>query len=320
VRSTLTIVCLPLGIALLAIVGLRSPGHTTTLAATGDIMLGRGLTEAHNEGGWDQVLTALDPITSSADISFANLESPLTDAPLVNETLDLRAPLAAAAALQAAGFNIVSLANNHSLDAGEGGLQDTMHALRSIGVQMIGPRATPVEMTSKGIQLIWFAFDDTDRSLDPNTLRDLLQTSRRSNSLIAVSIHWGSELETVPNERQRTLAELLANAGADIILGHHPHVLQPVVWLWGDGRGRPTLVAYSLGNAIFDQVSPPGVRYGAVLVLEVSALGVRQACSIPFQTNPSTLNVQSAGIQAAASVARSLVIECILPLGNSPDS
>jgi poly-gamma-glutamate synthesis protein (capsule biosynthesis protein) len=277
-------------------------------------MLGRGVTEAHYEGGWDQVLTALDPITSSVDMSLANLESALTDAPLMDETLDLRAPPTAIVALQAAGFNIVSVANNHSLDAGECGLEDTMHALHSIGVQMIGPQTTPVEMTSKGIQLTWFAFDDTDRSLDPNMLRDLLQTSRRSNSLIAISIHWGSEFETAPNDRQRALAEVLASAGADIILGHHPHVLQPVVWLWGNGRGRPTLVAYSLGNALFDQVSPPSVRYGAVLVLEIGALGVRQVCAVPIQTNPSTLNVEAAGIQATASVVRSLGVTCILPL------
>jgi poly-gamma-glutamate capsule biosynthesis protein CapA/YwtB (metallophosphatase superfamily) len=315
VRSTLAIVCLPLGLALLAIVGLHSPAQTTTLAATGDIMLGRGVTDAHHEGGWDQVLTALDPVTAGADINFANLESPLTAAPLVRESFDLRAPTTAAVALQAAGFNTVSLANNHSLDAGECGLQDTIHTLHSIDVQVIGPSAAPVVMSSKGIQLTWFAFDDTDRSLDPNTLQEVLRTSRRPNSLIVISIHWGSELESAPNDRQHVLAEALATAGADVILGHHPHVLQPVVWVWGNGRGRPTLVAYSLGNALFDQVSPPGVRYGTILLLELSALGIQQVCAVPFQTNPSTLNVQLAGIQASVSVARSLGIECILPLG-----
>jgi len=284
------------------------------LAATGDIMLGRGVADAHNEGGWDQVLTALDPFTVVADIRFANLESPLTNAPLVGETLDLRAPPGAAVALQTADFNLVSLANNHSIDAGERGLQDTMQALHSIGAQAVGPSATPVVMMSKGIQLTWFAFDDTDRSLDTNTLREVLHTARRPISLIVVSIHWGSELETAPNERQRALAEALATAGADIILGHHPHVIQPVVWVWGNGRGRPTLVAYSLGNALFDQVSPPGVRYGALMVLKVGSLGVRQVCAVPLQTNPNTLRVEPAGVQAAASVARSLGIECILPL------
>ena len=279
-------------------------------------MLGRGVADAHNEGGWDKILTALNTVTTGADFQFANLESPLTDAPLLEERLDLRAPPAATEALQAAGFNLVSIANNHSLDAGENGLQDTLLALHSAGILAVGPSTVPIVTTSEGSKITWFAFDDTDRSLDANSLSNVLHASSCPHSLIVVSIHWGSELETAPNERQRALAEVLASAGADIILGHHPHVLQPVVWVWGEGRGRPTLVAYSLGNALFDQVSPPGVRYGALLVLEVSSLGVQQVCAIPIQTNPSTLHVQLAGIQAAASVRHSLGINCILSLEN----
>jgi len=92
------------------------------------------------------------------------------------------------------------------------------------------------------------------------------EASRKADPLI-ISIHWGTEYQPSPAPRQRALASMLANAGADVIIGHHPHVIQPMEFL-PRGSGQPTaLVFYSLGNALFDQHGLPDTRTGALVNL-----------------------------------------------------
>jgi poly-gamma-glutamate capsule biosynthesis protein CapA/YwtB (metallophosphatase superfamily) len=279
-------------IVMLLLVVLSPPptGHSLKLASTGDIMLGRGVASAHAYGGWDQALAAFKPYLATADLAFANLESPITAAPLIQETYDLRAPSQATLALSASSIDILSLANNHIGDSGPSGVADTIQALNSIGVSPIGPDEAPLITNTGGIRLAWFAFDDTLQPLEEQRVQKALSSVRDRVDLTIVSIHWGSEFSTAPNERQHALAQVLAGEGADIILGHHPHVLQPVEWVWGTGRNRPTLVAYSLGNALFDQGAPPAARQGALLLLELNPLGVQDVCAVTFQIDPRTWN------------------------------
>jgi poly-gamma-glutamate capsule biosynthesis protein CapA/YwtB (metallophosphatase superfamily) len=311
VRSASALSGLTIGVILLAVAVLQ-PGETLTLALTGDVMLGRGVAQSHTQGGWEYTLAALAPCTAEADIAFANLESPLTFAPLIEDTYDLRAPPEASLALLKAGISVVSLANNHILDAGLQGMQDTRRSLRSIEIHPIdsdeGPWMTKVHEQS----LSWFAFDDTLRPLEIEKLRIKLKSQRPIADLIVVSIHWGNELATVPNARQRQLAMELATAGADIIIGHHPHVLQPIEWIWGSGRGRPTLVAFSLGNTLFDQVAPPGTRYGAVLLVKIGPAGVESVCALPTQIDPTSWRTIYASPAATEVITRSLRLNCIL--------
>lgn len=312
-KRYITLGALTLGAILLVIAIFQPVEHTATLALSGDVMLGRGVAQSNASAGWEGALSDLAPCTALADIAFANLESPLTTAPLLDNRLDLRAPPEAGLALQAGGFHVVSLANNHTSDAGLQGVQDTQQSLLAVGVQPIGPSAQPWVSQVNRLTLNWFAFDDTCRPLDLESARRALDASRLSADLIIVSIHWGSELDPAPNSRQRALAAEFAAAGADLVIGHHPHVLQPVEWVWGIERDHPTLVAYSLGNALFDQAAPPAVRYGALLLVDVGPDGVKSVCAVPTQVDPRTWRVVPASPSAIEAIKRSLGLDCILP-------
>jgi poly-gamma-glutamate capsule biosynthesis protein CapA/YwtB (metallophosphatase superfamily) len=246
---------------------------------------------AHHAGAdWQTALSALAPCIAGADWALANLESPLTTAPQMREAFDLRAPPQAVKALRSAGIQTVSLANNHALDAGIAGLEETMRVLHAAGITPLLP-AQPVILKISDLALAFVALDDTLAPLQEHQVVQILASARQQADLMVVSIHWGSEYASYPNPRQRELAALLASAGADIIIGHHPHVLQPVEWVWGSQRGHPTLVAFSLGNALFDQTAPPAVRQGGLLVVEVGAGGARRASVVPFQITPASGSV-----------------------------
>ncbi|MGD8553894.1 MAG: CapA family protein [Anaerolineales bacterium] len=306
-------VALTLGVGLLAIGLLPVSQRSVTIAFAGDIMLGRGVAQAHQQCCWDLALAALAPCTASVDLAFANLESPLTSSPLTWETYDLRAPFESHVALAAAGLDVVSLANNHITDAGDQGLEDTMAALRAASVVGLGPSDLPWTTTLGGLKLVLLAFEDVLEPLDLRQAQSALESQRGRADLLIVSMHWGNELESLPNARQRMLARGLAAAGADIIIGHHPHVLQTVEWIWGEGRGRPTLVAYSLGNALFDQAAPPATRQGALLLVQAGPTGAVHLCVFPFQLDPRTWDIIPASPEAAARIAQHLGISCLLP-------
>jgi len=298
-----------LGMLLLVMVLLPPTGGSIRLAFTGDIMLGRGVAQAHSNGNWSQALAAIAPTTSTADFAFANLESSITDAPLVREAYDLRAPAHSVLALSSSGLNILSLSNNHIADSGQRGIDDTLSALASAGILPIGPTEEPLIVQAKGVDLAWYAFADIPQKLYLLKAKQALASMRDHVDFIVVSIHWGNEGNTVPSDRQRVLAQAFADSGADIIVGHHPHVLQPVEWVWGDGRGRPTLVAYSLGNALFDQGAPPASRQAALLILDLGPLGVKEVCAVPFQIDPGTWNAVPASPNVEESVINSLEVK-----------
>jgi poly-gamma-glutamate capsule biosynthesis protein CapA/YwtB (metallophosphatase superfamily) len=302
-----------IGMLLLVVVSLTPAGHSFKLAATGDIMLGRGVASAHADGSWGQALAALSPYLAASDLAFANLESPITNANLARVTYDLRAPPQAKLALSTSGIDLVSLANNHSGDSGLIGLTDTLQSLESVEIASVGLDEDPLLIQSNGIRLAWFAFNDLAQALDLMRVRDALLDVRSHVDLVIVSIHWGKEFASIPSERQHLLAQQLSAAGADIILGHHPHVLQPVEWVWGLGRGRPTLVAYSLGNALFDQSAPPTARFGALLMMSVDRLGVQEACVIPFQLNPTIWNTMLASASTSEAVLRRVQMKSCQP-------
>ncbi len=306
VRTRSALALLGLGLGAFAL-GLRAPtARSITLVVTGDIMLGRDVARAHTEGGWEEVLAALTPYTTRADLSLANLESPLTQADLIAPTLDLRAPTEAALALRASRLTLVSLANNHSLDAGEAGLQDTLEALAGAGVGAVGPGMEPWVGTVGGFRVAWIALDDVGSPLALDAATASVGQARATADLVFVSIHWGAELETGPAPRQREIAAAIASAGADLIVGHHPHVLQPVEWVWGRGRGRPTLVAFSLGNAVFDQGAQPGTRRGALLRVTMDGSGVRSVCAVPLVIEPSNWEVGPADAASALTILEQL--------------
>jgi poly-gamma-glutamate synthesis protein (capsule biosynthesis protein) len=235
-------------------------------------MLGRGVAQAL-DGEWETAFSQVRPWFAQGGSSgqhpvlrLVNLESPLTNAPQVRQGYDLRAPPAAVAALRGAGIDAVSLANNHTLDAGPKGRQETEDVLSAAGIAawteqtIIVSRVTsgPLGQTA-GPVCAGLAFDDSVRPLDLPAAAEMVSASVRQAEIVIVSIHWGGEYQAAPSPRQQAIARALAEAGADVIAGHGPHVLQRMEWV------GETLVAYSLGNFLFDQPYPQDCRWGAIL-------------------------------------------------------
>jgi poly-gamma-glutamate synthesis protein (capsule biosynthesis protein) len=263
---------------------------TLTLALVGDVMLGRGVAQ-ELDGDWEAAFTEVQPWLAEADLAFANLESPLTTAPLspTEGAYDLRAPPEAIAALRAAGFDIVSLANNHALDADETGLAQTIATLDTAGI-------TGLVDWSASTMYHFLAFDDSIAPLDVKAASDAVAAAaKRAN--VVVSIHWGGEYQAAPGPRQRAVARALADAGAKIIVGHGPHVLQRVEWI------EETLVAYSLGNFLFDQPYPVDCRWGAILRVTLQSNRVVAVTAVPTIVEQGRVRV-AAPDEAAAIYAR----------------
>lgn len=234
-------------------------------------MLGRGVAQALR-GDWEAAFAQVRPWPAEADLAFANLESPLTTAPQLADGYDLRAPPEAVAALCAAGFDVVSLANNHALDAGAAGLAETMSTLHAAGIKGVLDRgaarnddfpnaARAATMSLPRYQLL--AFDDSAVPLDVEAAGQQVAAAAGQGGLVIASIHWGGEYQAAPSLRQQDIAVALSKAGAGLIIGHGPHVLQRVEWVEG------TLVAYSLGNFLFDQSYPVDCRWGVILRVRV---------------------------------------------------
>jgi poly-gamma-glutamate synthesis protein (capsule biosynthesis protein) len=285
----------------------RPPQAEIRLAFLGDLMLGRGVAAAQAVNSLSGPVLVKD--LSGADLVFGNLESPLTTLPLLDPAgYDLRASPATASALAAGGLDVLSLANNHSLDSGPAGLADTRAALNAAGLQGIASGDPPVRMEINGIKLVVLAYEAVSRPLNLESVEADVRKEKTSGAVVIVSLHWGGEFRPAADPAQRSAARVLAKAGADLIWGHHPHVLQPVEWLERPEPYHPTLVFYSLGNALFDQVSPPDARWGALLIASLDAHGVRVLELRPFEIDLWSGGLQDAKPETAAKIRARLHI------------
>jgi poly-gamma-glutamate synthesis protein (capsule biosynthesis protein) len=258
----------------------------------GDVMLGRGVAQAL-EGGWEDAFAAVRPWLSGEawhaergpTLTLANLESPLTRAPHLGEGQDLAAPPEAVAALRSGGIDAVSLANNHAMDAGQRGMRETVKVLRRADIMPCrgqatarAPRTIPTLLVADPLAVYGLAVDDSLRPLDLPAAATAVGAAARQADVVIVSIHWGGEYQAAPSRRQREIARVLAEAGARVIVGHGPHVLQRVEWV------GETLVAYSLGNFSFDQLYPVDCRWGAILRVELQGGEIATVEALPTLT------------------------------------
>lgn len=232
-------------------------------------MLGRGvLRRSRRNGGLDYPFREIGGLIRQYDLAFANLESPLTSGGIRQQKgYTFRAPPQFALSLKEAGFSVLALANNHAWDFGPQGLADTAQVLDSAGIGHAG-LADPdgscrlLISDSAGLKVGWLAYCDpkTDGFIarrDPGAPDFALLTERRLEmdiesalqhvDLLIVSLHWGREYSRQVRDSDRRLARRAIEQGACLVIGHHPHILQGIE-LWQGG-----LIAYSLGNFIFDQ-------------------------------------------------------------------
>ena len=237
------------------------PSKKWTLLAGGDVLMDR------SEPQGIDPFEFIEPPLASADIAVVNSEMVISDrgTPLDKDYV-FRAPPSAALRMAAAGIDVASLANNHAKDFGPTALVDTIGLLEEAGVVALGAGATDseayryriLEVGTKatvafvGVSMVvpWGfpAGPDTPGIASARPPSRILESVREASAVADVVIalvHWGIERSTCPNAHQEEFAQDLFDAGADAVIGHHPHVLQPVEF--ADGR----LVAYSLGNFIW---------------------------------------------------------------------
>ncbi|MCE1203556.1 MAG: CapA family protein [Holophagaceae bacterium] len=244
-----------------------------TLVAVGDILMHQDVKRAAelDPDGFPSLWSDLIPVFKGADLAFGNLETPIaprTGRPGV--PFQFNAPEVLPAALRASGFSVLATANNHAFDQGAKGVRETLERLRAEQLVAIGSGEDQAQaerlqiLERQGIKVAFLGFTDlfnldlnhraSEPWVRPLDLEPALQAVREAKGqadLVVVSLHWGNEYQHEPTKRQKDIARSLVAAGCDLILGHHPHVLQPVELL--ESGGRRAVVAYSLGNFISNQ-------------------------------------------------------------------
>lgn len=228
-------------------------------------------TAARHQGGFEQLWEDVTPLFQEADLVFGNLETPI--APLIGQPGKpylFNAPADLPEALRRSGFSVLSTANNHAYDQGANGHLETLTRLEVANLTAVGSgrdRAmaeAPRILACRGMRIAFLAWTDLFNlqlnregkgpwvnGLDDTRAIASIQAARAQADAVVVSVHWGVEDRHEPTERQREMATRLLEAGADLILGHHPHVLQPLETR--EIQERPVAVAYSLGNFISNQ-------------------------------------------------------------------
>lgn len=232
-----------------------------TLSVVGDCTLGTdetfdydtSLNAYYENYGADYFLQNVKDIFSTDDLTIANFEGTLTDSDeREDKTFAFKAPASYASILTGGSVEAVNTANNHSHDYGEQSFDDTLAALDDAGIVHFGYDETAV-MDVKGIKVglvgIYELYDHIERE---QQLKDNIAKVKADGAqLIVVIFHWGNETETVPDSNQTTLGRIAIDEGADLVCGHHPHVLQGIETY----KGRN--IVYSLGNFCFGGNSSP---------------------------------------------------------------
>jgi len=295
-------------------------GQSVTLAFAGDTNFQNNLDTVRSAPS--TVLAAIAPVLQSADVTMLNLEAALgSGGTPAAKKFTFQVPEQAIDAVAAAGVDVVTMANNHGLDFGPEGLADSLRIKRERGFPILGIGIDEAEAYApwitevKGQRIGFLAANDvfdahlvsrwtagpghpglaSTEEAHQARFAEAVAALRPLVDTLVVFLHYGTETQTCPNQRQKDLVALLTSAGADIVVGSHPHRLQ------GVGFHGDQFVAYSLGNFAFQANSPEGARSG---VLTVSATGRRiDGSTWTPATIRNSLPVPDTGAQADAGLA-----------------
>src|SRR5690554_4409338 len=268
----------------------REEVFTATIAAVDDILIHESLNkDAYRDGVYDfkPMFENVKPYLQQADIAFANQETMLGGVELgLSGYPRFNSPLEVGDALVDAGIDVVSIANNHTLDVGEQAILNAIDYYDSTGTVYTGAyksfedQETIRTIERNNIVFSFLAYTYGTNGIPVPTGKEYLvnlieeermveeiKKAKEISDVVVLSLHFGNEYELFPNARQKELAEMFTDAGANIILGHHPHVLQPMERVITE-NGNEAFVAYSLGNFISGQV---GIEreIGGILQLEI---------------------------------------------------
>jgi gamma-polyglutamate biosynthesis protein CapA len=277
----------------------KSPERSIVLMAVGDIMLDRGVAQKiSKKGGGDFGFPffRISDYLNKADIVFGNLESVISDkGKKVGSIYSFRAFPEAVEGLAYAGFDVLSVANNHAFDYGREAMEDSFKRLREREILYAGGGFTEEETRRgvikevKGTKIsflgytnqgspYWRAAEESSGVgwIGQEIVKDIKRAKERSDIVVA-SFHFGREYQKTPSESQKRFSYLAIDSGADLVLGHHPHVIQPVE------KYKDGWIAYSLGNFVFDQYFSEETMEGLLLEVEIKEKKVKEVRLVEFK-------------------------------------
>lgn len=271
-----------------------------SLAAVGDVNLGGKVASSTKRYGADYPWQQVKLVLSSADVTFGNLECAVSDrgAPAFGKAYTFRGSAENLPTMKEAGFDVVSLANNHSLDFGRMALTDTIAALNVAGIGHSGAgenaasayQSQIIEVKERKVAFLAFSgvvppgWEATPSKAgiasakNPSVVSEQIQAAKGQADLVIVSFHWGKELEASPSVWQKKLAHLAIDSGASLVVGHHPHVVQGIE-LYKEG-----VIAYSLGNFVFSPGNGAG-RSSIILKFDFTHGRVSEITVYPVYIN-----------------------------------
>ncbi len=302
---------------------------TWTMHVVGDIGLGRSVyNKMRQYKDTAHPFSAFAPAFRADDLTLANLETAVSDsrAVITDSGMTFVAPVAATASLKSSGIDAVSVANNHSYNGGAAGFIDTLEALKLRGVAVFGGGRTdakahaPLIQTVKGIKVGLLGYSAITGSvaatasqpgmaymtmapwgkLNESQIKRLeadIKAAKTQADVVFVYFHWGTEYTHVANADQRTVAHRAIDAGADLVLGAHPHWVQGVEWY------RDHLIAYSLGNFVFDQDWSAKTSQGTMLKATFNGRQLVGAELVPYQIKDNH-RPEPASASVAATILR----------------
>lgn len=252
--------------------GLVSP-QTADIVFVGDAMQhSRQLDAARRPSGvydFSDYYTAIEPYVKSADFAVVNLETPIAGAPYSGYPC-FNAPDSYLTQLKTSGFDFILAANNHTLDRRDRGLRNTIDRLNAEGLPYAGIYRNRAERDSvcpaicdvNGFKVAFLNYtygtngisiqgDVVVDYIDRNQIKKDIQKAKDSGAeIIAACMHWGVEYVLLPNQEQKALADFLEDQGVDLIIGGHPHVIQPMEMRYNEKLGKKVFLVYSLGNFV----------------------------------------------------------------------
>ncbi|MDD4290543.1 MAG: CapA family protein [Patescibacteria group bacterium] len=253
-----------------------------SMIAVGDIMLSRGVaSKIKKYKNFDYPFLNLKEILKSTNFNFANLESPIIAGRAINTgQMIFRADPGIEKNLRESNFQILSLANNHIPNFGDQGIKNTIELLNNENILSCGAGEneiiayTPTHIEINKIKFTFLCFNDSDvvplnykagvtnygtAFMDIKKLQESIKIVRENSDFVIVSMHSGTEYVNDPNKRQIEFAHSAIDAGADLIMGHHPHVVQTIE------KYQDKYIFYSLGNFIFDQMWSQETKEGLIV-------------------------------------------------------
>jgi len=280
--------------------------QSIVLLFVGDIMLDRGVEWQIQQHGydWRWPFLKIAETLHEADFVFGNLESQISDkGTKVGSIYSFRADPKTIEGLAFAGFDALSVANNHSFDYGVEAFLDSLERLKEANISYIGggidkeDAHSPLIKKIKGTRVgflgytnlgspLWQATDNTSGIawVDEDTLLEFQEDIKRAkeqSDILAVSLHFGEEYQKEPSPMQQLLSKTAIDAGANLVIGHHTHVAQPVE------QHKHGWIAYSLGNFVFDQGFSAETMEGLMLKVIVKNKKIREIIPLKTKLNPS---------------------------------